>query len=262
MKDVVSFLSCLPRSCWPYLVAIGIRRHLPYQPTSIRCQGHIQAFTPEREQSSLRHFRACHSFKARSGQSSGDHQAILCVPGRQLTLYVTLGLPLIPRAHSSFLDFATELAPNGELFTQIRKLGSFDITGTRYYAATILDAVSFIHRMNIIHRDLKPENILLDANMRIKISDFGSAKDKSIAVVINSNGKSLDFCHIAPHMELTLLQMRKRPKGRSLAHQSMRHQKCLCLRLSQLEPQISGRMGVLSSSLSLAGRPSRRALIT
>jgi serine/threonine protein kinase len=40
--------------------------------------------------------------------------------------------------------------------------------------------------MNIIHRDLKPENILLDAHMRIKISDFGSAKDKSIAVVITS----------------------------------------------------------------------------
>ncbi|PVG00973.1 kinase-like protein [Serendipita vermifera] len=99
--------------------------------------------------------------------------------------------PGIIRLYSAFQDkdhlyFVMELAPKGELFSQIRRLGSFNLECTRYYAATILDAVSFIHSMNIIHRDLKPENILLDMNMRIRITDFGSAKDKSIAVVTTS----------------------------------------------------------------------------
>ncbi|KAG8749304.1 pkb-activating kinase-like protein, partial [Serendipita sp. 396] len=104
--------------------------------------------------------------------------------------------PGIIRLFSAFQDpnslyFAFELAPNGDLFSRIRRLGSFSLEVTRYYAATILDAVSFIHSMNIIHRDLKPENILLDAKMRIKISDFGSAKDKSIAVITTSDSKPI-----------------------------------------------------------------------
>ena len=30
-----------------------------------------------------------------------------------------------------------------------------------------------MHKLKIVHRDLKPENLLLDANMNIKIIDFG-----------------------------------------------------------------------------------------
>lgn len=39
----------------------------------------------------------------------------------------------------------------------------------------MLDAIAWMHARGVIHRDLKPENVLLDDNMRIKITDFGSA---------------------------------------------------------------------------------------
>ena len=69
-----------------------------------------------------------------------------------------------------------ELAENGELLTFIKQLGSFDETCSRYYGAQLLDTIDGIHKAGILHRDIKPENILLDSKMRIRVTDFGSAK--------------------------------------------------------------------------------------
>ena len=43
----------------------------------------------------------------------------------------------------------------------------------------ILAGLKFVHGKNICHRDLKPENILMTDDERIKICDFGSAKEIS-----------------------------------------------------------------------------------
>ncbi|WVQ85480.1 hypothetical protein IAT38_007645 [Cryptococcus sp. DSM 104549] len=85
------------------------------------------------------------------------------------------------RLHSTFNDstslyFVLDLASNGELLSFIRKFGSLDIISARYYAAQLIDTIEFMHDRGVVHRDLKPENILLDDDMRIKITDFGSAK--------------------------------------------------------------------------------------
>ncbi|ANB11372.1 serine/threonine protein kinase PKH2 [Sugiyamaella lignohabitans] len=74
------------------------------------------------------------------------------------------------------LYFVLDFASNGELLSLIKQMGSLDEDCTRYYGAQILDAVDFMHSKGVIHRDLKPENILLDYKMRLKITDFGTAK--------------------------------------------------------------------------------------
>lgn len=74
------------------------------------------------------------------------------------------------------LYFVLDYAANGELLNLIKQYGSLTEETTRYYAAQILDAIKYMHDNGVIHRDLKPENILLDDQMRIQITDFGTAK--------------------------------------------------------------------------------------
>ncbi|KZT61225.1 kinase-like protein [Calocera cornea HHB12733] len=69
-----------------------------------------------------------------------------------------------------------EYVSGGELFTLLRKAERFPVSVARFYAAEVVLALGYLHRMDIIYRDLKPENILLTPSGHIKLTDFGFAK--------------------------------------------------------------------------------------
>lgn len=74
------------------------------------------------------------------------------------------------------LYFVLELAPRCELLHYIQSFGSLDETCAAFYGAQLADVLAHIHAAGVVHRDIKPENVLLDADMRILLTDFGSAR--------------------------------------------------------------------------------------
>lgn len=53
--------------------------------------------------------------------------------------------------------------------------GKLPINEVLYIMHQLMDALEHAHQHNVIHRDIKPHNILLDANMNVKVTDFGIA---------------------------------------------------------------------------------------
>ncbi len=90
--------------------------------------------------------------------------------------------PFIVVMYAAFQDernlyMLLEYIIGGEVFTHLRKAGKFSNEHTRFYAAQIVMALSYLHNtVGVVYRDLKPENLLIDINGYIKIADFGFAK--------------------------------------------------------------------------------------
>lgn len=72
--------------------------------------------------------------------------------------------------------FSMELMPGGSL-QQSLGANSSDPETIANWLVQAADAVDHAHRHGIIHRDLKPANLLLDDMARVKVADFGLARD-------------------------------------------------------------------------------------
>jgi beta-lactam-binding protein with PASTA domain/predicted Ser/Thr protein kinase len=71
---------------------------------------------------------------------------------------------------------AMEYLDGRSLKELIVQRGPAPVTVAVEYARQILSALRFAHRHGIVHRDIKPHNVLVDAEGRVKVTDFGIAR--------------------------------------------------------------------------------------
>ncbi|KAM7173182.1 serine/threonine-protein kinase MARK1 isoform 6-T6 [Macrochelys suwanniensis] len=101
------------------------------------------------------------------------------------------------------LYLVMEYASGGEVFDYLVAHGRMKEKEARAKFRQIVSAVQYCHQKCIVHRDLKAENLLLDADMNIKIADFGFSNEFTI-------GNKLDtFCGSPPYAAPELFQGKK-----------------------------------------------------
>src|SRR5664279_994717 len=75
----------------------------------------------------------------------------------------------------------TELL-EGETLRQRLEAGPLPLRKAVEYGIQMAKALASAHEKGIVHRDLKPENLFVTTDGRMKILDFGLAKQRAIAV--------------------------------------------------------------------------------
>lgn len=122
----------------------------------------------------------------------------------EIKLHQMLQHPNIVRFDDCFEDdenvyMILELCAHGSLMDLLRRRKRYTEPEARFYLTQLIGACQYMHDNNVIHRDLKLGNLFLDADMNIKVGDFGLA-----ALIENPGERKKTICgtpnYIAPEV--------------------------------------------------------------
>src|SRR5579863_8353444 len=86
--------------------------------------------------------------------------------------------------------------------------------------SAIADALAAAHEKNIVHRDLKPANVMISNEGRVKVLDFGLAKDISAANLSDATMTSDSRTQVGVVMGTPAYMSPEQTSGRTLDHRT------------------------------------------
>jgi serine/threonine protein kinase/tetratricopeptide (TPR) repeat protein len=90
------------------------------------------------------------------------------------------------------IRFLTMELVEGEALKQLIPEGGFAVERIVEIGAALAEALTTAHERGIVHRDLKPANVMITKDDRVKVLDFGLAKEMSVG---NSTDNTLTTGH-------------------------------------------------------------------
>lgn len=136
---------------------------------------------------------------------------------REIQVTMTLNHPNVIRVvdFGSLEDcdfLATELVRGVTLREKI-PAGGLPMAQALGYFLPLLEALEYAHGRGIVHRDLKPENVMVDERDRVKLMDFGLARNQSVMALTTAGGVMGTPDYMAPE------QLGERPEPNALSDQ-------------------------------------------
>ena len=119
---------------------------------------------------------------------------------RETNAILTLSHENIVRAygagtHNGMPYLIMEYVEGHTLKDLIAKNGAMPVRTAIGIACQILDALDAAHSHGIIHRDVKPQNVIVTDKGRVKLADFGIAREAKASTVTFSGSKVLGSVH-------------------------------------------------------------------
>ena len=90
--------------------------------------------------------------------------------------------------------FVMEYVEGETLKEYLDRKGKLNDEEIKNLFSQMLDAVGYVHEQNLVHRDIKPSNFMLDKKGKIKLMDFGIAK--------NTDANSAEYTQTGTGMQM------------------------------------------------------------
>ncbi|HLW88718.1 MAG TPA: protein kinase [Terriglobales bacterium] len=121
---------------------------------------------------------------------------------------------------SEGIHFLTMQLVEGQPLDRLIPAGGLPVEQIVEIASALGDALAAAHEKGIVHRDLKPANVMVSAEGRVKVLDFGLAKDVRAANVGDATLTSASQTQVGVVMGTPAYMSPEQTSGRPLDHRT------------------------------------------